>query len=51
MDPQNPIVLLSLAKALISQRRAQGHYRASRWPTVMFIGCALAVALAVLLLN
>src|SRR5262249_40316925 len=37
--------------ALISQRGAQGHYRASRWPTAMFIGCALAVAATVLLLN
>ena len=39
--------------ALISERRAQGHYgrRASRWPTVMFVGCALAIAGMVLLLN
>ncbi len=39
--------------ALISERRAQGHYgrHASRWPTMMFIGCALAVAAAVFLLN
>jgi hypothetical protein len=39
--------------ALISQRRAQGRYgRArSRWPAVMFVGCALAVAGTVLLLN
>jgi hypothetical protein len=39
--------------ALISERRAQGHYgrQASRWPTVMFVGCALAVVAAVMLLD
>ena len=39
--------------ALISQRRAQGHYQASRsyWPIVMFAGASLAVAGSVLLLN
>jgi hypothetical protein len=39
--------------ALISERRAQGRYgrQASRWPTVMFFGCALLVASMVLLLN
>jgi hypothetical protein len=39
--------------ALITERRAQGRYgqRRSRWPAVMFIGCALAVAGTVLLLN
>jgi hypothetical protein len=39
--------------ALISQRRAQGHYDQprSRWPAVMFVGCALMVAGTVLLLN
>jgi hypothetical protein len=39
--------------ALISERRAQGRYgrQASHWPTVMFVGCALAVAATVLLLN
>ena len=39
--------------ALITERRAQGRYhrRRSRWPTVMFVGCALAVAGTVLLLN
>jgi hypothetical protein len=39
--------------ALISERRAQGRYdrSRSRWPTVMFIGCALVVAGAVLFLN
>jgi hypothetical protein len=38
--------------ALIAERRAQGRYhRQSRWPTVMFVGCTLAVAGTVLLLN
>jgi hypothetical protein len=38
--------------ALISERRAQGRYdRRSRWPTVMFVGCALLVAGTALLLN
>jgi hypothetical protein len=39
--------------ALISERRAQGRYgrRQSRWPAVMFVGCTLAVAGTVLLLN
>jgi hypothetical protein len=39
--------------ALITERRAQGRYaqRRSRWPAVMFVGCALAVAGTVLLLN
>lgn len=39
--------------ALISERRAQGHYgrQASRWPTVMFVGCALLVAGTALLLH
>jgi hypothetical protein len=39
--------------ALISERRAQGHYSRprSRWPAVMFVGCALLVAGVVLLLN
>jgi hypothetical protein len=38
--------------ALITERRAQGRYHRprSRWPAVMFIGCALAVAGTVLLL-
>jgi hypothetical protein len=39
--------------ALISERRAQGRYgrpRSSRWPAVMFVGCALMVAGMVLLL-
>jgi hypothetical protein len=39
--------------ALIAERRAVGRYgrRRSRWPAVMFVGCALMVAGAVLLLN
>jgi hypothetical protein len=39
--------------ALITERRAQGRYGRprSRWPAVMFVGCALAVAGTVLLLN
>ena len=38
--------------ALITERRAQGRYTASRghWPTVMFAGCVLMVAGAVVLL-
>ena len=39
--------------ALIMERRAQGHYNQprSRWPLVMFGGCALVMAGTVLLLN
>jgi hypothetical protein len=39
--------------ALITERRAQGRYASphSRWPLLMFVGCALMVAGAVLLLN
>jgi hypothetical protein len=39
--------------ALITERRAQGRYqpRQSRWPVVLFIGCALMVAGTVLLLK
>jgi hypothetical protein len=39
--------------ALITERRAQGRYAPppSRWPLIMFAGCALTVAGAVLLLN
>ena len=39
--------------ALISERRAQGRYdqRRSRWAAIMFVGCAMMVAGAVLLLN
>ena len=38
--------------ALITERRAQGRYdrSKSRWPAVMFVGCALLVAGTVLLL-
>jgi hypothetical protein len=39
--------------ALIAERRAQGRYDApgSRWPTLMFIGCALIVAGMVVLFS
>jgi hypothetical protein len=39
--------------ALISERRAQGRYdrQRSRWPAIMFVGCAMMVAGTVLLLN
>ena len=39
--------------ALISERRAQGAYGRPRrrWPAVVFLGCALAVAGTVLLFN
>jgi hypothetical protein len=39
--------------ALITERRAQGRYAQprSRWPLVMFAGCALMVAGTVLLLS
>jgi len=39
--------------ALISERRAQGHYdrQRGRWAVVMFVGCAMLVAATVLLLN
>jgi hypothetical protein len=39
--------------ALITERRAQGRYAAPRrpWPLAMFIGGALVVAAAALLLN
>jgi hypothetical protein len=36
--------------ALIVQRRAQGRYD-SRWPGIMFVGCAIMVAGTVLLLS
>jgi hypothetical protein len=36
--------------ALISERRASGRYT-NRWPIMMFVGCAMMVAGAVLLLN
>ena len=39
--------------ALITERRAQGRYdrRRSRWPAIMFVGCAMMVAGTVLLLS
>jgi hypothetical protein len=39
--------------ALISERRAQGCYdqRKRRWPAILFLGCAMIVAGAVLLLS
>jgi hypothetical protein len=39
--------------ALITERRAQGRYDQprSRWPLVMFAGCALMMAGMALLLN
>jgi hypothetical protein len=39
--------------ALISERRAQGRYqqRQSRWPAVVFAGCALVLAGTVLLFS
>jgi hypothetical protein len=36
--------------ALITERRAQGRYN-SRWPGIMFVGCAVMVAGTVLLLS
>ena len=39
--------------ALITERRAQGRYdqRRTRWPAILFIGCALMVAGTVLLFR
>jgi hypothetical protein len=39
--------------ALISERRAQGRYAASRghWPVVVLVGCALMLAGTLLLLH
>ena len=39
--------------ALIRERRAQGQYdrHRTRWPAIMFIGCAMMVAGTVLLFN
>ena len=39
--------------ALISQRRAQGRYdqRRTRWPAIMFAGCAMMVLGSVLLFR
>jgi hypothetical protein len=36
--------------ALISERRASGRY-ASRWPVIMFAGCAMMIAGTVLLFS
>jgi len=36
--------------ALISERRASGRYT-SRWPVLMFIGCAMMIAGTVLVLS
>ena len=39
--------------ALISERRAQGRYdqRRTRWPAILFVGCALMVVGTVLLFK
>jgi hypothetical protein len=39
--------------ALIVERRAQGRYdqRRTRWPAIMFVGCAMIVTGTVLLLR
>jgi hypothetical protein len=39
--------------ALISERRAQGRYdqRRTRWPAILFVGCALMVVGTVLLFS
>lgn len=39
--------------ALITERRAQGRYdqRRTRWPAILFIGCAMMVVGTVLLFN
>ena len=39
--------------ALITQRRAQGRYvqRRTRWPAIMFVGCAMMVVGTVLLFS
>ena len=39
--------------ALITERRAQGRYdqRRTRWPAILFVGCAMLVVATVLLLN
>lgn len=40
-------------RALITERRAQGRYdqRRTRWPAIMFVGCAFVIAGAVLLFR
>jgi hypothetical protein len=39
--------------ALITERRAQGRYvqRRTRWPAILFIGCALVIAGITLLFH
>jgi hypothetical protein len=39
--------------ALISERRAQGRYdqRRTRWPAILFVGCAMMVVGTVLLFS
>jgi hypothetical protein len=39
--------------ALISERRAQGRYdqRRTRWPAIMFVGCAMMIVGTVLLFR
>jgi hypothetical protein len=39
--------------ALISQRRAQGHYerRRSAWPAITFVGCAMVLVGTILLMR
>ncbi len=39
--------------ALITERRAQGRYdqRRTRWPAIMFVGCAMMVVGTVLLFR
>jgi len=39
--------------ALITERRAQGRYdrRRTRWPAILFVGCAMMIAGTVLLLG
>jgi len=39
--------------ALITERRAQGRYdqRRTRWPAIMFVGCAMMIVGTVLLFS
>jgi hypothetical protein len=39
--------------ALISERRAQGHYdhRRTRWPAILFVGCSMMLVGTVLLFG
>ena len=43
----------NIETALITERRAQGRYdqRRTRWPAILFVGCALMVVGTVLLFN